>query len=651
MNSLANLPYSQTTQTSEIVPPQILGADPIDIIDAIDDVVPEFKVIEGNHEKPPDHQLIKPSYRAISTIRFALILSYIIAGNCLCSGSICLCLWGFSTINDLSPWEKRAFNASSLLLSAGLGFGIGFLLDRIGLLARGTLLQSKSHSMKEIAYIMMGTPSSYALLFMHQVRTRRGLVTPTTWVLFLYLLGSVFGRFGVAFLGFAVNLDDSAVYTPPLFRPNWANGTVDGDDSHDTDLASLTGYPVQSKTRALLSSHSGRLCEVAQAVKGLPWLQDEYLGTRTEYAWNYRGSHEILNATMNISYFENANFTMDVWDGNKVSFRYKFKDFRGTTAVLAGWEALLETSCRSLESTQNVSIPLGTINSTLYPRTERGLRWIHPKYKGPRQGIIQLWLTGRSSGELWDYTTTLDNYLRHKVLLFNCSVYFVDSPTHSRPLPSLDVYDEVPSTQDMTKSGAAPPIPHILGLNLHYFLRQSPALSTGTIHQTNYADETFRDFPPTQGFNYGVSQKNRSASELWLSAYIGNYIGNCLSLLNDFLQLVEIEPEAQGISTKLLVKWERVAAILGGLIGFQLLFGLAALLYCRQNFEMVDDVSTLLSMFTGFPLHSEEGRRQEGAVCQGKFVAEGDGFRWIFVAGAGKEVKVPYSGRDNRDMR
>ena len=137
-------------------------------------------------------------------------------------------------------------------------------------------------------------------------------------------------------------------------------------------------------------------------------------------------------------------------------------------------------------------------------------------------------------------------------------------------------------------------------------------------------------------FDSGVNQKNQSASELWLSAYIGNYIGNCLSFLNDILQRVEIEPGTEG-STKLLVKWGRVAGILGGLVVFQVLSGIAALLYCHRNFEIVDDVPTFSSMFTGFPFGSQAERRQEGRIYKGRFVAEGDGFRWVFEAGAGKD--------------
>ena len=153
--------------------------------------------------------------------------------------------------------------------------------------------------------------------------------------------------------------------------------------------------------------------------------------------------------------------------------------------------------------------------------------------------------------------------------------------------------------------------------------------------------EIFRDFHPTLEFDIGVRQQNRSASELWLAAYVGNYIGNCLTYLNEFLRQMKIKDEVKGIKTTLEVKWGRVAGTLGGLAGFQMLFSLAALLYCRRSFEIVDDVSTFSYMFTDFPFGSEE-RWKENVVPHGKFkfVMEGDGVRWLFVAGAEKDIKV-----------
>ena len=110
--------------------------------------------------------------------------------------------------------------------------------------------------------------------------------------------------------------------------------------------------------------------------------------------------------------------------------------------------------------------------------------------------------------------------------------------------------------------------------------------------------------------------------------------------LNEVFRRIEIEPATRGISTELLVRWRRAAATLGGLAGFQVVFGLAALLYCRGGFEVVDNVSTLSSMFADFPIGLEEEKRQEGAVYEGKFVRKGDKARWVLSTGVEKDIKV-----------
>lgn len=102
-------------------------------------------ITEVDVDEPP-----ASSYRAISFVRSGILLCCIIVANCFCSGCICLCLWGFSKIDALTQWEKRAFNTLSLLLSAALSFGIGYLFDQVGLLARGAVLQSRPYSVKGV---------------------------------------------------------------------------------------------------------------------------------------------------------------------------------------------------------------------------------------------------------------------------------------------------------------------------------------------------------------------------------------------------------------------------------------------------------------------------------------------------------------------
>ena len=100
-------------------------------------------------------QLISMSYQSISARLgcTSLLFFSIISLNSLCCAGICVCLWGFSRIEDLLQWEKRCFNALLLVLNGGLGFGIGLLADRIGLLIRGPLLQERSYSFTDVSSI------------------------------------------------------------------------------------------------------------------------------------------------------------------------------------------------------------------------------------------------------------------------------------------------------------------------------------------------------------------------------------------------------------------------------------------------------------------------------------------------------------------
>ena len=67
-------------------------------------------------------------------------------------------------------------------------------------------------------------------------------------------------------------------------------------------------------------------------------------------------------------------------------------------------------------------------------------------------------------------------------------------------------------------------------------------------------------------------------------------------------------------------------------LGFKVLFGLATLLYCRRSFEVVGDVSTIASIFTGLSVGTPEESGQKSAVYQGKY-----SFHWVL---GGKNWKL-----------
>ena len=98
-------------------------------------------------------------------------------------------------------------------------------------------------------------------------------------------------------------------------------------------------------------------------MEGLPWPDLFRIDDINPYT-NYSGD---------ISYFAKPNFPIQVLDGNKVSFRYKFKDFYGTTTVFAGWEARIETTCQSVTRDSVPLITPGRLTGSgnLY-------QWIYP---------------------------------------------------------------------------------------------------------------------------------------------------------------------------------------------------------------------------------------------------------------------------------
>ena len=120
-------------------------------------------------------------------------------------------------------------------------------------------------------------------------------------------------------------------------------------------------------------------------MKGLPWLL-EGVGNNS---WPY--SPGVLGDNMGIEYFPNDNFTMNV-DGNTVSFRYKFRDFRGENREFAPWEALLKTSCQTWKGTWNASLLPFTSDTSVkdFELKQGNLRWISRLDDKPREEPFML---------------------------------------------------------------------------------------------------------------------------------------------------------------------------------------------------------------------------------------------------------------------
>ena len=115
---------------------------------------------------------------------------------------------------------------------------------------------------------------------------------------------------------------------------------------------------------------------LAQAVRGPPLRTIDY--TR--------------ESPMDIALFSNLDLTMEVTEGNTVSFRYSFRDFRGATAVFAGWVGFIQTQCQKFQAARGVAIAT---------EIER-YRWIYELAPLDPDRSNALWGNASSRGKVYE---------------------------------------------------------------------------------------------------------------------------------------------------------------------------------------------------------------------------------------------------------
>ena len=117
---------------------------------------------------------------------------------------------------------------------------------------------------------MRGSLLGYSTLFARRICTPYTRKKPESksgkvlLVVFVFMVLSVIGRFSVAFLGFAYNLQETPHNQQPLFRPDWVNLTfplpfeygVEGDNSITSTSSIQTASPKLSEGEYLVCSTS-----------------------------------------------------------------------------------------------------------------------------------------------------------------------------------------------------------------------------------------------------------------------------------------------------------------------------------------------------------------------------------------------------------
>jgi hypothetical protein len=91
------------------------------------------------------------------------------------------------------------------------------------------------------------SPAGSLKLLWHYARNRNAKWTRTAWAVLLYLFVNTLGRFSIASLGFAYNLNEIPYTEYPVMVPDWSseawyNATADVDD-YSSLSGTLSMYP------------------------------------------------------------------------------------------------------------------------------------------------------------------------------------------------------------------------------------------------------------------------------------------------------------------------------------------------------------------------------------------------------------------------
>ncbi|KAF8242065.1 hypothetical protein K440DRAFT_497800, partial [Wilcoxina mikolae CBS 423.85] len=142
------------------------------------------------------------------------------------------CLAGFSTINDMRIWAKRAFNTLSIVFISMLSVGIGSMIGELGKTIRWKLLASMPHNLQDVEDIL-SLPSPFASL--RRIYRRAGLQSTyprtrcslfrwpsrTSSILVSFLFANLLGRLSVATFGLVFSINDASGNKPAIYASSW----------------------------------------------------------------------------------------------------------------------------------------------------------------------------------------------------------------------------------------------------------------------------------------------------------------------------------------------------------------------------------------------------------------------------------------------
>ena len=303
-------------------------------------------VFSTHDEYPPQPPLpspgrTTPKYGKLNFKKIILHTFPLVVVNLILEGVFVYILKIYSAKKILLEQDRRFFNAASLFLAAALSMGIGYLLNQIGFMLRGSLVGKSSNTKEEIGHIWRGSVGSYSLLIWCHVWKRKTW-TLVTMVAALFIVGNLAGRLSVGFIGLTYAVDDGEIVSvPALVGTAWPEV--------GKTLASACLF--EEKKRKVENEVFVEL--LRQSAPGVPFpVKPEFKVIEVAETSDQSGVTELKNT----EFLKVPDLKLEVEDNGfkgpaKVSYTYTLNDTGGDPAIRVDRTLEVATECSITELT------------------------------------------------------------------------------------------------------------------------------------------------------------------------------------------------------------------------------------------------------------------------------------------------------------
>ncbi|KAG0125891.1 hypothetical protein HOY82DRAFT_492264 [Tuber indicum] len=493
--------------------------------------------------------MISLSGRCLTT---ALSLSFLVLGLLI-----------FSRMGELSRWEQRGFNTITILLSAFASLGLGSMLGYLGSMLRWPLLARKKYKMQDVELLLaMPSPSGSALLIFAHLREWRRL-SLTTFIVMLYLVVNITGRFSVAIFGLTFNLADIPVITPPTLITNWSSTVLLAKDATDfkgakKELPTLTQRPkIEFNATDFLNLTENTLDTLA--VKDTDLRQH---GAGVEFTYSIRDFNGTEPMRSDHTVHSSASCTMFRLIGNEY-----WKDYAGSAQTAKEWE-----DEENKDAIAEVLRVLYRVNA--WPgRSSDWVTWAATLAGGSNTSSVTYVVYGQTA---WECTSTISErqgQTPHPQPLFNSAPLFL-LPIASEEDPGDASTSEFSTTEDVIEY----PKTYTMTSVAKSTSRTSPSVGVQKLNFYRYFDEG-----PADQKEYYSRYVSALVARLPIAAIV---YGN-----QKIFPRKSKDPNARPtrrVHTTLEVKWGRVGIAAGVIVVGQIIAITAVLCYCRNVYIRED---------------------------------------------------------------